>query len=151
MIEVCSSLDTDKTDILTAEQLQYGLETNSDFQSAIKTMGIKETDINRVFGMMDEQLSGQVTYNEFIDNLHKMKTEDNHAILVFMKHCINDIRFQMLQELLIVKEGLDEVKIVDQFLRQQFGDTDGNRLREVHDLAEGCEIGNRAGPLLGKP
>merc|ERR1719469_1347578 len=41
---------------------------------------------------MDEDRSGGVTYAELVDNLYKMKMHDDHALLIFLKQQLQDLR-----------------------------------------------------------
>ena len=43
---------------------------------ALRLMDIERDDLRTVFVILDSDKSGSVTYDEFCDSLHKMKTEE---------------------------------------------------------------------------
>ena len=41
--------------------------------------------MNVVWAMLDSDGSGEVSYDEFVEQLYKMKNDDSHTLLVFIK------------------------------------------------------------------
>merc|ERR1711920_752791 len=56
------------------------------FQNILELMDITRDDLPLVFDIMDVNQSGDVSYTEFVEQLHKMKNWNAHTILVFVKH-----------------------------------------------------------------
>lgn len=88
---ICEDLDADKDGSLTFEEIMSGFTTHPGFRNAMMVMDIAEHDMKTVFEMLDEDRSGEVHYNEFVDNLYKLKSDDAHTILVFMRFYVQEI------------------------------------------------------------
>merc|ERR1719446_1604396 len=67
-------------------------------------MDVRKEDISVIFNIMDEDQSGAVTYKEFVEQLHKMKTQDTHTLLVFIKGYVNELRLKVGEQLSLLKK-----------------------------------------------
>mmetsp|Transcript_1651 Transcript_1651/g.3080 ORF Transcript_1651/g.3080 Transcript_1651/m.3080 type:complete len:159 (-) Transcript_1651:101-577(-) len=67
--------------------------------------------------IMDEDRSGTVSKNEFVNNLYKMKEQDQRTMLMVIKAHIVDVRLKVNHEikdwLLHLKKGIDEMQSSD--------------------------------------
>merc|ERR1740133_823373 len=54
-------------------------------------MDVQREDISNLFNILDDDGTGFVEYDEFVDQLHKMKTQDTHVVLVFIRGHVKDI------------------------------------------------------------
>jgi hypothetical protein len=113
LLELCKSLDYDGSGTLNVEELREGMTNNPEFGDAMKAMDISSDDIDVVFGMLDEDRSGDVDYEEFIAQVHKMKTNDTHTLLIFIRHYVKAIHDQGLSDMKValssVYEKLEDV------------------------------------------
>merc|ERR1711881_452108 len=57
-------------------------------------------------GILDEDKSGTVTSAEFVEQLHKMKTQESHTLLVFIKHYVNEIREKVTDQLALIEDDI---------------------------------------------
>jgi len=103
---VCDSMDGDNSGELTQQEVFEGYATNEAFRMTLDLMDVKEEDLKTVWNIMDSDRSGTVSCSEFVDQVHKMKTQESHTMLVFIKHYINEIRANVCEELDIVKNTL---------------------------------------------
>lgn len=108
LTKICMEMDEDESGELTLEELETGFDTSEDFRNVLKVMDVGKDDIKTVFAILDEDKSGAVTYGEFVDQLHKMKSQESHTLLVFIKHYITDIRVKVTEQLGMLKEELQE-------------------------------------------
>lgn len=106
---VCSQMDTDGDGLLTLEEILEGAESNPEFIQTLKVLEVKRAEMATVFAMLDEDRSGTVTYEEFTDNLHRMKTQDDHAMLVFLKHHLNQVKYELADNFDEVGKTLDDL------------------------------------------
>lgn len=106
LLDICSSMDGDNSGVLTLSEIQDGYVSNRDFHLTMKAMDIDSDDIHAVFGIMDEDKSGTVKYEEFVDQIWKMKSTEDHAMLIFMQFKLADIRHQLTQHLHSIHEQL---------------------------------------------
>jgi len=109
LMRQCCDMDADGSGELTLDEIQEGFSgrtANRDFQQALELMDVGEADLGIVFDIMDEDGSGSVTYSEFVEQLYKMKHEEAHTMLVFIKHYTIDIRKKIQQQLEMVGDHL---------------------------------------------
>lgn len=113
LIKCCADIDDDSSGELGFEELMNGFETNKDFAMTLSLMDIKAEDMGVVFNILDEDQSGSVTYTEFVDQLYKMKSQDTHTMLLFIKGYVNELRGKVTEQMRILKIGiidkLDEI------------------------------------------
>merc|ERR1719409_1016195 len=57
-------------------------------------MDIGEEDIVAVYNILDSDNSGTVMYQEFVEQLWKMKSTDQQTMLIFIKYYVTDIRLK---------------------------------------------------------
>eukprot|EP00927_Polykrikos_kofoidii_P019368 TRINITY_DN19046_c0_g1_i1.p1 TRINITY_DN19046_c0_g1~~TRINITY_DN19046_c0_g1_i1.p1 ORF type:complete len:580 (-),score=82.44 TRINITY_DN19046_c0_g1_i1:67-1740(-) len=121
----CVEMDTDVSGTVSLEELQSGIEVNSDFRATLASMDLGTEDVCTVFSILDQTHSGKVTYDEFVSQLYKMKTQESHTLLVFIKHYVQDVRQKVEQQLVILKTELSEqvahqTTVTNEFLRLMF-------------------------------
>mmetsp|Transcript_75384 Transcript_75384/g.140613 ORF Transcript_75384/g.140613 Transcript_75384/m.140613 type:complete len:648 (+) Transcript_75384:97-2040(+) len=86
LLRVCMAMDTDQSGCLTVEEVYDGYASNAEFEQTLQVMDVGPEDLQMVFEILDEDHSGSVTYEEFVEQLYKMKTQESHTLLVFMHH-----------------------------------------------------------------
>eukprot|EP00425_Heterocapsa_triquetra_P002035 CAMPEP_0195056192 /NCGR_PEP_ID=MMETSP0448-20130528/4693_1 /TAXON_ID=66468 /ORGANISM="Heterocapsa triquestra, Strain CCMP 448" /LENGTH=483 /DNA_ID=CAMNT_0040085991 /DNA_START=10 /DNA_END=1459 /DNA_ORIENTATION=- len=89
--KICQEMDADNSGWLTLKEIQQGYMCNAAFHNTIAVMDIGFDDLKTVFEILDEDKSGSVSYDEFCDQLHKMKTEEAQTMLTFIKHYVMDV------------------------------------------------------------
>jgi len=97
LYQICKDLDGDDSGVLSFDELKAGFETNAEFADILKVMDINECDLEVLFHMLDQDGSGDVEYEEFVEQLHMMKNHDSHTLLVFIKFYIMEIRRELGQ------------------------------------------------------
>jgi Ca2+-binding EF-hand superfamily protein len=97
LTEICACMDDDKSGHLTCEELYDGFDSNESFAQEMKLMDVQKDDFKMIFNILDADHSGSVTYTEFIEQLHRMKTEDTHMMLTMIRFYINDLREQVAE------------------------------------------------------
>merc|ERR1719506_3602513 len=65
----------------------------------MELLDINQKDMSTVFSIMDEDKSGEVRYDEFVEELYKMKSEDSHTMITFIKFYVQEIQREMRSEL----------------------------------------------------
>lgn len=106
LLSICETMDHDKSGDLSLEELQDGFMNNHEFHITMKAMDISEDDIDVVFAIMDEDGSGSVKFTEFVDQIWKMKSVDDHTLLIFIKYSIAEVRRMTLRRLKEIEEQL---------------------------------------------
>jgi len=105
LLDMCCKLDLNGTGDLTLPEIKAGFAEEG-FAKIMSLLDMQISDIELVFSILDEDRSGTVTYTEFVEQLHKMKSQDTHTMLVFIKGYVNELRLSMQQQLRFMKEEL---------------------------------------------
>merc|ERR1719506_1634304 len=95
LLRICAQLDDDHSGSLTLDELLTGFDTISEFHVALSSMDVQREDISSLFNILDDDGGGSVEYDEFVDQLHKMKTQDSHVVLVFIRGHVKEIKTMM--------------------------------------------------------
>mmetsp|Transcript_45497 Transcript_45497/g.132460 ORF Transcript_45497/g.132460 Transcript_45497/m.132460 type:complete len:471 (+) Transcript_45497:3-1415(+) len=99
LYDLCASLDKDQSGRLTYNELMAGFMENGEFSDILRVMDIDESDLEVVFTMLDADGSGDVAYEEFVEQLHMMKNHASHTLLIFIKFYVMEIRSRVNQAL----------------------------------------------------
>jgi len=92
---LCAEMDDDHSGHLTKEELMHGFQRHPKFQEMMMLMDFTFSDLDAVFGILDKDGSGELAYDEFAEELYKMKTHDSHTLLVFIKFYVSEIKAMM--------------------------------------------------------
>lgn len=104
LVSVFSQLDTDESGSMTCKELMEGYDTSPKFAEILTLMDIGRDDLELVFQIMDKDCSGEVTYEEFVEQLYKMKSYDIHTLLMFVKQHVQEMRVDFHKQLRTVHE-----------------------------------------------
>jgi len=77
---------------LTFNEVLDGFTTNVEFYNLMEAMDISSDDISFVWGILDADGSGEVNYQEFSEELFKMKTKDTRTMVLFIKYHVTEMR-----------------------------------------------------------
>jgi len=100
-------MDEDCSGTLTLKEILEGFDAHPDFQNAMKVMDITRDDITIVFNMIDDDSSGEVNFSEFVHGLTKMKSENAHTLLMFIKFYVSECRNSMIEQSSFLHGTLD--------------------------------------------
>eukprot|EP00408_Alexandrium_pacificum_P050886 CAMPEP_0171265486 /NCGR_PEP_ID=MMETSP0790-20130122/58149_1 /TAXON_ID=2925 /ORGANISM="Alexandrium catenella, Strain OF101" /LENGTH=566 /DNA_ID=CAMNT_0011734155 /DNA_START=71 /DNA_END=1768 /DNA_ORIENTATION=+ len=89
---VCRTMDRNCSGDVTFDELVEGYDTNETFRNLLNAMDVNKSDLALIFAILDTDGSGAVNNEEFISEIFKMKSQDSHTLLVFIKHYVCDIR-----------------------------------------------------------
>jgi len=95
LVKICYSMDEDKSGNLTLDELLMGFDRDEYFQNMLKSMDISRDDIRMVFNILDQDSSGDIDYVEFVDQLHRLKSQDTHTLLIFILHYVKELQVIM--------------------------------------------------------
>lgn len=140
LLRVCASMDGDGTGSLTLQELYDGFRENDDFQTTLQAMDIAEGDLAAVFGILDGDGSGEVKYDEFVEEIWKMKSTDQQTMLIFIKFYVADLRNKVNDQLVTLENRLvDEHKISLEYLKMMHGPEEkkDNQSEAIEGKAEG--------------
>eukprot|EP00931_Biecheleriopsis_adriatica_P087000 TRINITY_DN61526_c0_g1_i1.p1 TRINITY_DN61526_c0_g1~~TRINITY_DN61526_c0_g1_i1.p1 ORF type:complete len:530 (-),score=94.12 TRINITY_DN61526_c0_g1_i1:28-1545(-) len=92
LLELCEAMDSDKNGALSVEEFINGFESCQEFADTLRALDIGKADMETVFTILDSDGSGDVAYQEFVDHLYRMKTQETQQILFIA----SDIKRMML-------------------------------------------------------
>jgi len=108
---ICREMDVDKSGTITLPELSKGYDDNMDFQDTLTVMGLCKADLSMVFEVLDKDGSGDVSYDEFVDELYKLKTHDQHTLLVFIKFYVMEIKRKVEDEMKVIRSHVSEAAV----------------------------------------
>eukprot|EP00928_Gymnodinium_smaydae_P006860 TRINITY_DN12450_c0_g2_i2.p1 TRINITY_DN12450_c0_g2~~TRINITY_DN12450_c0_g2_i2.p1 ORF type:complete len:280 (-),score=47.30 TRINITY_DN12450_c0_g2_i2:780-1574(-) len=105
---MCEHLDEDGDGHLTLEELHRGFDDLQHFADFLKIMDVDRSQIETVFEILDTDGNGTVTYTEFVEELHKMKHQETHTLLIFIKHFNTQILKKVTEQVELVRQQQEE-------------------------------------------
>lgn len=102
ILDLCGEMDDDKSGSVSFAELIAGWDASKEFADTLTAMDIKKDDMRMIFNVLDTDGSGDVRYEEFVDQLHMLKTNETRLILftVMGIRCQVEERFKLLQSML---------------------------------------------------
>lgn len=97
LLHICSSLDEDCSGCLSLDELLLGYDGHKGFLSHMQLMDVQRDDIRTLFEVMDDDLSGNVDFTEFVNVLHRIKTVDTSHMMVFLQHSMKELNNEQRQ------------------------------------------------------
>jgi len=104
LFKICTEMDKDGDGHLSMLELSEGFDAHAEFSNTLRAMDISRDDISLVFSIMDEDGSGEIDYNEFVEQVYKMKSSDSHTLLVFIKHYVTEVRSNVLSQMALLQD-----------------------------------------------
>merc|ERR1719393_41886 len=73
LIELCKDIDSDQSGMLSLDEFMTGFCENKEFEHCLRVMGCDLVDLHMIFSICDEDCSGDVDYEEFVNNFRRMQ------------------------------------------------------------------------------
>merc|ERR1719316_1579438 len=122
-LNLCRKIDTDESGSISLEEVEVAAIEVPEFRDVLKVMDIDDKDIACVFALLDEDRSGTVEYEEFAEQLWKMKSQEQQTTLMILKYYI----LQTWQKISAETSKLQEAYIAQ---------TEGLNAKVLHLLGE---------------
>merc|ERR1719253_754766 len=74
LMKLCAIMDEDGSGNLTREELVGAYALDEEFRVMLTSMDIREEELDTIFYILDSDGSGEVSYEEFCDELIKLQT-----------------------------------------------------------------------------
>lgn len=103
---MCARMDVDKSGTLSLDELLSGFDESQEFRQVLNVLDVEKDDMECVFHIMDADGSGDVSYDEFVDNLYRMKAQNSRTLLVFIKFYVLELRRCVEEELHLTKHEI---------------------------------------------
>eukprot|EP00930_Biecheleria_cincta_P096301 TRINITY_DN88171_c0_g1_i1.p1 TRINITY_DN88171_c0_g1~~TRINITY_DN88171_c0_g1_i1.p1 ORF type:complete len:607 (-),score=118.06 TRINITY_DN88171_c0_g1_i1:91-1911(-) len=101
---IFQSIDSDGSGDVSLEELKKGAENQAEFRSRLRVMDIDEADLQHLFEMLDEDMSGSIDPEEFVTTLSRWRHESRTAarfVKYNMQHSLatQESMFKKLEEM----------------------------------------------------
>merc|ERR1719329_322473 len=81
----CKDMDVDGSGTISLEELLAGFDSNVDFQATLGQMNINKQDLEYIFGLMDLNEEGCVSYSMFSKHLTSFRTSDTEESIAIIR------------------------------------------------------------------
>eukprot|EP00931_Biecheleriopsis_adriatica_P067471 TRINITY_DN4160_c0_g1_i2.p1 TRINITY_DN4160_c0_g1~~TRINITY_DN4160_c0_g1_i2.p1 ORF type:complete len:565 (-),score=96.33 TRINITY_DN4160_c0_g1_i2:3-1643(-) len=81
LLVICNGIDADGSGYLTITEFLQGFERDEELKDILRSMDISKDDLTCVFNVLDTDGSGDIHCLEFVDQLHRLKSQQSQQIL----------------------------------------------------------------------
>jgi Ca2+-binding EF-hand superfamily protein len=99
LYDLIASIDTDRSGCISIHEFLRGYDSSAEMRFVMSMLSIDRSDIAQLFRLMDGDLSGTVTYEEFINCIRKAETQDMRVQMMVLKLQVSDIGRSMKEEI----------------------------------------------------
>jgi len=104
LANIFTKIDADGGGTLSYEELQEGARRVAEFRHWLRVMDIDARDLRQLFLIVDEDESGEIDPDEFIEAMYRMKNTESKTATKFVKHLVTKLDLQQ-QDLKVDLEG----------------------------------------------
>lgn len=133
-LRLCEKLDVNGDGVITLEEMKEGCHTVHEFRDLLTVMDIGADDIECVFKILDEDDSGGVSHEEFVEQLWKMKSQEMRTLLAFVKYYVVQIWQKMIVE---SNKRTDSLQDSVSQLKEELNLRSDSLMRAVSDFSSG--------------
>mmetsp|Transcript_31243 Transcript_31243/g.85788 ORF Transcript_31243/g.85788 Transcript_31243/m.85788 type:complete len:695 (+) Transcript_31243:68-2152(+) len=119
LLRLCAQLDTDESGNLSKEELLHGFDNEPEFADAMRLMDVQRDDLSTLYSILDEDASGDVAYEEFVEQLHRMKSQDTQMILVFIRSYVKDVKKHVQDQSVVLEKQALRLEGLEKMMRRQ--------------------------------
>lgn len=121
LLKMCVMLDEDDSGTLSLEELLSGYDEFPRFSQAMQVMQVSKDDLPFFYTVLDMDGSGDLNYKEFIEQVHKIKSQDSQVLLVLVKAQLTELRNVMSANNSAICNDLKQFKAsLDDIGKQRF-------------------------------
>lgn len=84
LVDLCRALDAGETGSLTLNDFIDGYEKNDEFRRCLQVMHVTASDVHIIFNICDDDYSGEVDYQEFVNQIRRMKHSGEQMLLYYI-------------------------------------------------------------------
>ena len=101
LVYLFKEMDDDGSGSLTLAELREAYQKFDEFGSLLRVIDVSAEDLDTVFASMDTDGGGTVDYNEFVEELHRIRTMDEvvrRVLLVLLDQCQRETSIKFLPQ-----------------------------------------------------
>eukprot|EP00928_Gymnodinium_smaydae_P018469 TRINITY_DN17025_c0_g1_i1.p1 TRINITY_DN17025_c0_g1~~TRINITY_DN17025_c0_g1_i1.p1 ORF type:complete len:644 (+),score=139.18 TRINITY_DN17025_c0_g1_i1:87-1934(+) len=92
LYELCARMDEDESGFLTREELMNGFDNSAEFARCLQLMDMERHDLDLMFQVLDDDGSGDICYDEFVDQLFRVKQQPWQITLFYVSEVRHRLR-----------------------------------------------------------
>lgn len=104
---MCKKIDTDEDGCISWCELQQAYDDNKDLRACLVTLDIDKDDLECLFHLMDIDESGDLTYDELINCIHKSDNNDLKRQVMMIKLQVEDVWLRIRDHVQLALESLN--------------------------------------------
>eukprot|EP00930_Biecheleria_cincta_P098698 TRINITY_DN9034_c0_g1_i1.p1 TRINITY_DN9034_c0_g1~~TRINITY_DN9034_c0_g1_i1.p1 ORF type:complete len:608 (-),score=113.40 TRINITY_DN9034_c0_g1_i1:14-1837(-) len=97
--EMCEEIDRDGNGTITLQELHLAYRDHKEMKAVMETLDIDEHDLDMLFNIMDSDGSGDLTYHQLVNCLHRSDRDDVKRQIMMLRLQIGDIWIRVRQHL----------------------------------------------------
>lgn len=105
--KICRRIDVNQNGSISLLELKSAAERVPEFGQLMKIMDIAIEDMECVFGILDKDGSGDVSYEEFTHQLWKMRSQEDKTLLMFVKFYVIQIWHNVQSQLDMMQKNMN--------------------------------------------
>mmetsp|Transcript_54252 Transcript_54252/g.129316 ORF Transcript_54252/g.129316 Transcript_54252/m.129316 type:complete len:670 (+) Transcript_54252:127-2136(+) len=94
LLKLLRALDEDGNGLISLEEMQKACDSIKEFRTVLASIDIRREDLGTFFSYLDSDGSGEVTYNEFVEQVFRIKSKDTVALLMSIKTSVSRLQAQ---------------------------------------------------------
>jgi len=145
VLNIFRELDVDGSGELSREEVLEGAQHDPKFMALLHLMDVQPSDLEVVWSILDEDDRGKVSYTEFADHLHKLRSSNSHTLLVFVKYYVKEIFQKVSIELNLINMMIKQLN-ADTRVRKYDTSLTGDQLVTGSPLCAGLDTMVYSGP-----
>lgn len=107
LVSMCASMDADGSGEVTKAELSEACTSGGDFSKCLEDMDIGIEDLDVLWTILDSDRSGNVSVDEFVTQVYRMKSSDTQFLLAYIKFYVTDIRHRLQDDLNLLMQNIN--------------------------------------------
>jgi len=91
LFKIFTRIDTDMDGVVSFDDLKAGARKVAEFRHLLRVMDIDSADLLQLFQIIDNDNSGEIDAQEFIEAMYRFKTTESKTALRFVKHLVTKL------------------------------------------------------------
>merc|ERR1712241_766091 len=92
LMHIFETIDMDKSGGLTEDELKNSFESCGPMREIMVLLDITMDDMSLVFSMLDKNDDGVVDFEEFVEQLHSLRWQNSHTLLMFTRQLLYQVK-----------------------------------------------------------
>eukprot|EP00440_Ansanella_granifera_P002032 gb/GFBE01002198.1/.p1 GENE.gb/GFBE01002198.1/~~gb/GFBE01002198.1/.p1 ORF type:complete len:560 (+),score=104.84 gb/GFBE01002198.1/:1-1680(+) len=131
LTELCRDIDDNQDGVISYEELMHYFDMSDELRNVLMALDIHREDVSQLFSLMDSDGSGDLTYHELVNCIHRSDTNDLKRQVMVLKLQMQDvwtrIRTQMQGNMESMAKNIEDLLGHVESMVSQAQETSGKR------------------------